>query len=74
VEDGAYAKRVGAQLIGLVSEVINETKAWHVEMPDGTSAWAAEIPMRAHCEDARGRTILIVPRWPASKIGLRATS
>jgi hypothetical protein len=73
-EDGAYAKRVDDRRISLVGPVVHETeKAWRIKTPDGGLAWLAKSQCGHHGEDDRGRTILLVPRWLADRIGLRAT-
>jgi hypothetical protein len=73
-EDGAYTRRIDAQRIGLVADVVSETpKAWRVELPNGELAWLAKSQCEHHGEDPKGRAILIVPRWLDFQIGLRLT-
>jgi hypothetical protein len=68
---GPYVKRIGPDLFGLVSEILNETdKAWLVEKPDGSEAWLAKSVVEHHGEDHCGRAILVIPKWLGRKIGL----
>jgi hypothetical protein len=69
--EGPYVQRVDFEHVGLVSEIIAETpKAWCAITPNGDEAWFAKSVVENHGEDHCGRTILIVPRWRAKKIGL----
>jgi hypothetical protein len=69
--DGPYVKRISADHVGPISEIIAETdKAWCAKTPSGDEAWFAKSVVEHHGEDSLGRGILIVPRWLAKKTQL----
>jgi len=74
IDDGGfYARRIDAEHVGVLAEVIHETdKAWKIEDANGNGIWLATKPCEYHGEDPSGRAILVVPRWLADRIGLRA--
>jgi hypothetical protein len=67
-DTGPYVKRIGVDIVGLVSEILAETdKAWLALLPSGDEMWLAKSVVDNHGEDPQGRAIFILPRWLARK-------